>query len=424
LHHEVLLDVSVINNFRASASPREIIIPHIMNSRLTELLSYLDHQQEGLAAAVASIPPDRRGDSPGPGRWSTAEVIEHLAVVERRLAKGFANWLAEARANGVPPEHDTTPILPAIDTARVLSRSSRLVAPELVRPASRLTADDAWRALEEARAEVKRVVLTADGLALSLIVKPHPLFGPLTMYEWIAFIGAHSARHAAQIHEIGAALSAQQQWTDVDGYLSDLLLPADAALDDAVAASAAAGLPAIQVSPHQGKLLQIFARMVGARAILEIGTLGGYSTIWLARALPAGGRMVTLEADPAHADVARANLARAGLAALVDVRLGRALDTLPALTGPFDLVFIDADKPNIPEYFQWAMRLSRPGGVIVVDNVIRDGAVIDKDSPDPNVQGVRRFNDLLAAESGVSATTIQTVGSKGYDGFTIAIVRG
>jgi predicted O-methyltransferase YrrM len=394
-----------------------------MNLRLVELLSYLDHQQEGLAAAVAAIPADRRDESPGHGRWSTAEVVEHLSVVERRLAKGFANWLAEARTKGVAEEHETSPILPAIDTARILSRSARAIAPEPVRPTSRLTADEAWRALEEARKEVKRVIATADGLALSHIVKPHQLFGPLTMYEWIAFIGAHSGRHAAQIREIGASLAAADRWTAVDRYVTDLLAPPDAALDAALAASAAGGLPAIQVAPNQGKLLQIFARMVGARAILEIGTLGGYSTIWLARALPAGGRLVTLEADPKHADVARANIARAGLADVVEVRLGRALETLPSLTGPFDLVFIDADKPNIPEYFTSALRLTRPGGVIIVDNVIRDGAVINKESPDANVQGVRRFNDVLAAEPRVSATTIQTVGSKGYDGFTIAFVR-
>jgi predicted O-methyltransferase YrrM len=212
------------------------------------------------------------------------------------------------------------------------------------------------------------------------------------------------------------------RWTEVDRYLNDLLVPPDAALDAALEASAAAGLPAIQVAPTQGKLLQIFARMVGARAILEVGTLGAYSTIWLARALPPGGRLVSLEADPAHAAVARGNLARAGLADVVDVRLGRALDALPTLTGPFDLVFVDADKPSIPEYFGWALRLTRPGGVIIVDNVIREGAVIDRDSPDPNVQGVRRFNDLLAREPRVAATTIQTVGSKGYDGFTIAVV--
>jgi predicted O-methyltransferase YrrM len=212
------------------------------------------------------------------------------------------------------------------------------------------------------------------------------------------------------------------KWTEVDRYLTDLLAPPDAALDAALEASAAAGLPAIQVAPNQGKLLQIFARMVGARAILEVGTLGGYSTIWLARALAAGGRVVTLEADPKHAEVACGNLARAGLTDVVDVRLGRALDTLPTLAGPFDLVFIDADKPNIPEYFQWALRLTRAGGVIIVDNVIRDGAVIDRDSPDPDVQGVRRFNDLLAREPRVTATTIQTVCSKGYDGFTIAYV--
>jgi predicted O-methyltransferase YrrM len=323
----------------------------------------------------------------------------------------------------VPAEHETSPILPAIDTARVLNRAVAAEAPDPVRPTGQLSHDDAWRALEDARAAVKRVVLTADGLALSHIVKPHPLFGPLTMYEWIAFIGAHTARHTAQIQDAGAAVTAVDRWAAVDRYVTNLLAPPDAALDAALVASTAAGLPAIQVAPNQGKLLQIFARMIGARTVLEIGTLGGYSTIWLARALPAGGRLVTLEADPKHAEVARANVAHAGLASVVDVRLGRALDTLPTLTGPFDLIFIDADKPNIPEYFQWALRLTRPGGVIIVDNVIRDGAVIDKESADPNVQGVRRFNDLVAGEARVSATTIQTVGSKGYDGFTIAFVR-
>ena len=203
-------------------------------------------------------------------------------------------------------------------------------------------------------------------------------------------------------------------------------MPPDPALDAALQASAAAGLPAIGVSPNQGKLLQLLARLQGARAILELGTLGGYSTIWLARALPPGGRLVTLEADSKHAEVARANLARAGLADVVEVRLGRGLDTLPRLAaegaGPFDLIFIDADKPSIPEYFAWALKLSRRGSLIVVDNVVRDGEVVDAGSSDPNVQGVRRFNELLAAEQRVSATTLQTVGSKGYDGLTFALV--
>ncbi|WP_437993793.1 O-methyltransferase [Sorangium sp. So ce145] len=219
---------------------------------------------------------------------------------------------------------------------------------------------------------------------------------------------------------------AQEQWSAVDRYLTDLLVPSDAALDAALAASAAAGLPPINVAPNQGKLLHLLALIQGARAILEIGTLGGYSTIWLARALPAGGRLITLESEPKHAEVARANLDRAGLADIVELRLGRALDTLPKLAaegrGPFDLIFIDADKPSNPDYFAWALKLSRRGSVIVIDNVVRKGAVIDPESADPNVQGVRRLNKLLAAERRVSATAIQTVGSKGYDGLAIVLV--
>lgn len=218
----------------------------------------------------------------------------------------------------------------------------------------------------------------------------------------------------------------QPTWTAVDRYLDDLLVGHDAVLEAALRASAEAGLPAINVAPTQGKLLNLLARVRGARAILEIGTLGGYSTIWLARALPTGGRMVTLEIDAKHAEVARANLVRAGLSQRVEVRLGRALDSLERLetegAGPFDLVFIDADKPNIPAYFKWALRLSRPGSLIVVDNVVRDGAVIDAESADPSVQGVRRLNELMASEPQVSATTIQTVGAKGYDGFALALV--
>ncbi len=217
----------------------------------------------------------------------------------------------------------------------------------------------------------------------------------------------------------------QERWTAVDEYLAATFAPHDEALVAALAASAAAGLPEIQVSPPQGKLLQLLARMIGARRILEIGTLGGYSAIWMARALPADGRLVTLEADAKHAEVARANLARAGLAHVADVRLGRALDTLGALAGspPFDLAFIDADKPTLPEYFDWCVRLVRPGGVIVADNVVRDGAVVQADSADAAVQGVRRLNEKVAAEPRVSATTIQTVGGKGYDGFLLAWVR-
>jgi len=212
----------------------------------------------------------------------------------------------------------------------------------------------------------------------------------------------------------------QQLWTAVDAYISDLLVPADAALEGALQASAEAGMPAIAVSPTQGKLLMMFAQMLGARRILEIGTLGGYSTIWLARGLAVGGKLITLEADPKHAEVARSSIARAGLADVVEVRLGRAIETLPLLEGPFDLIFIDADKVSYPQYLQWAVKLTRAGSVIVADNVVRKGAVIDTDSSDQNVRGVRQFNEILAAEARLSATTIQTVGSKGYDGFTIA----
>ncbi len=216
------------------------------------------------------------------------------------------------------------------------------------------------------------------------------------------------------------------QWADVDRYLGELLLPADAALAAALKESEAAGLPAIAVSPAQGKMLQLFARMQQVRSILEIGTLGGYSTIWLARALPADGRLVTLELEPKHAEVARKNFQRAGVADKIELRLGRAIDSLPQLAaekrGKFDFVFIDADKASIAEYFDWAVRLARPGAAIVVDNVVRKGAVIDATSTDAAVVGVRRFNERLAQDGRVSATTIQTVGSKGYDGFTLAIV--
>src|SRR4051812_47994888 len=212
--------------------------------------------------------------------------------------------------------------------------------------------------------------------------------------------------------------SAQLLWTNVDRYITDLLVRPDAALDAALQASKAAGLPDISVTPNQGKLLMLLAQIQGAKLILEIGTLGGYSTIWLARALPPKGSLITLESDAKHADVARANVARAGLAAQVEVRMGLALDTLPLLEsegrGPFDLIFIDADKPNIPNYFSWAMRLSRPGSLIIVDNVVRDGAIIDPASEDASVKGVRRLNELLATDSRISATTIQTVGVKGY----------
>ncbi len=219
---------------------------------------------------------------------------------------------------------------------------------------------------------------------------------------------------------------ALKQWTAVERYITDLLVPPDPALDEALQACAAAGLPPHNVSPNQGKLLLLLARIQGARAILEIGTLGGYSTIWLARALPADGCMVTLEVDPKHAEIARGNIALAGLSNVVELRLGRALDILPQLAAegrdPFDLIFIDADKPNNPDYFTWALKLCHPGSLIIVDNVVRDGAVVDAASGDPSVQAVRRFNELLAADPRVSATAIQTVGSKGYDGFAIALV--
>lgn len=218
----------------------------------------------------------------------------------------------------------------------------------------------------------------------------------------------------------------QETWTAVDNYISGLLAPHDEALQVTLAASSQHGLPEIQVSPTQGKLLYVLARMVGARNILEIGTLGGYSTIWMARALPADGRVLTLEFSPKHAEVARANFAHAGLAKVIEIRVGAALDTLPNIAAenpdPFDLIFIDANKSAMPEYFDWALRLTHPGSVILADNVVRDGAVINANSPDPDIQGVRRFNERLAAESRVSATEIQTVGSKGYDGFALAVV--
>lgn len=220
----------------------------------------------------------------------------------------------------------------------------------------------------------------------------------------------------------------QDLWDAVDGYFNTALIAPDRTLDDALARSAAAGLPAIAVAPNQGRLLNLIATLMGARRILEVGTLGGYSTIWLARALPKDGRLISLEIDPKHAEVARANLAAAGLDDRAEVRTGRAIDLLPALadTPPFDLAFIDADKPSNPDYFQWAFKLARPGGLIVVDNVVRGGAVADASSQDANVRGVRRMTDMvaaLAAEARVEATAIQTVGEKGHDGLMFIRVK-
>jgi predicted O-methyltransferase YrrM len=218
----------------------------------------------------------------------------------------------------------------------------------------------------------------------------------------------------------------QEQWTAVDSYIANLFILPDPALEAAQASSAAAGLPAISVSPTQGKLLHLLARLQGARNILEIGTLGGYSTIWLARALPADGHLISLELDPKHAEVARANLSRAGVANVAEIRLGRAADSLQMLVaekrGPFDLIFIDADKQGYADYLQWSLKLSRPGTLIVADNVVRDGEVADPKSADASVQGIRHFNEVLAAEKRVSTTAIQTVGSKGYDGLAFILV--
>ena len=219
----------------------------------------------------------------------------------------------------------------------------------------------------------------------------------------------------------------EKLWTAVEEYVDSRLIPADPVLEAVRTASETAGLPSIAVSPSQGRLLYLLARMMGAKRILEIGTLGGYSAICLARALPADGKLITLEFEPKHFEVARANIARAGLSNLVDQRLGPALETLIVLEaeglGPFDFVFIDADKENCGPYFEWALRLSRPGTVMVVDNVIRDGDVIDARTRDRNVRGIRRFFEIVAAEPRVTATTQQTVGSKGYDGFTLIRVN-
>lgn len=218
----------------------------------------------------------------------------------------------------------------------------------------------------------------------------------------------------------------QDQWTAVDDYFTRMLFPADPALEGALAATAAAGMPAINVAPNQGGLLHLLARTVGARAILEIGTLGGYSTIWLARALGPGGRLISLEAEQRHAEVARANLARAGLSELVEVRVGPALESLPRLAaegaGPFDLIFIDADKQHCAPYFAWALRLARRGSLIITDNVVRGGGVADPSNQGADVQGVRALFEAMAAEPRVMATALQTVGTKGYDGMALAVV--
>ena len=219
----------------------------------------------------------------------------------------------------------------------------------------------------------------------------------------------------------------QELWTAVDNYIVSRLHAADDSLDAAVRASEEAGLPSIQVSPAQGKFLYMLATVQRAKRILEIGTLGGYSTIWLARALPADGRLITMEIDPKHAKVAQSNLEREGVADKVELLVGNALELLPELEkrneSPFDLSFIDADKVSIPTYFESALRMSRPGSLILVDNVVRDGKIIEESSSDASVQGVRRLNDMIAGDPRITATVLQTVGIKGYDGLAIALVN-
>lgn len=212
------------------------------------------------------------------------------------------------------------------------------------------------------------------------------------------------------------------RWSAVDDYFADLLAPSDAHLRATLIENNSSGLPAHDVSATQGKMLALFARMVGAKRILEIGTLGAYSTIWMARALPAGGKVVTIEFSETHAEAARRNIDRAGLSDVIDLRVGKALDVLPTLSAPFDMIFIDADKPNNPNYIRWALTLSRPGTIIVGDNVVRGGAVADPASDDANVKGVREFLEIIAAEPRLDATAIQTVGEKGWDGFSLALV--
>lgn len=217
----------------------------------------------------------------------------------------------------------------------------------------------------------------------------------------------------------------KETWAAVEHYYGSLLAPDDGALEHVLKFSEAAGLPRIQVSALQGKLLHLLARMIAARNILEIGTLAGYSAIWMARALPEDGRVITLEANEKHAEVARENFERAGLAGQIELRLGKALDALPQIAaegrGPFDLIFIDANRSNLPEYFDWSLKLTRGGSVIVVDNVVREGAVLNVESSDADIQGIRRFAEMLAKEEHVSSTVLQTVGSKNYDGFAIVL---
>jgi predicted O-methyltransferase YrrM len=218
----------------------------------------------------------------------------------------------------------------------------------------------------------------------------------------------------------------EDRWAEVDEFVAATIAPDDDVLRHAVERCEAAGMPAIQVTPPQGKLLGLLARSIGARAVLEFGTLGGYSTIWIGRALPEGGSLITLEADAGHVEVARENIEEAGLTDMVDLRVGPALETLPALeaegAGPFDLVFIDADKVNTPEYFAWSLDRTRPGGMIIADNVVRGGTLAEADSEDPTILAQRRLHEWLAGEDRVSATTIQTVGGKGHDGFTLGLV--
>ena len=218
----------------------------------------------------------------------------------------------------------------------------------------------------------------------------------------------------------------QELWTRVDRYFTEQLRLSDPALEAAMQANAAAGLPAIDVAPNQGKFLHLLATLVHAKTVLEIGTLGGYSTIWLARALPADGRLISLEFSAKHAEVAKSNIERARLSGRVEVRVGAALDSLPAIEreglAPFDFIFIDADKPNNPAYLEWAIKLSRPGTLIVIDNVVRDGAIVDENNSDPAIQGTRKMFDLMSRDTRISSTALQTVGWKGYDGFAVAVV--